>query len=274
MAVSEKRAVVAGSRAELAELVADKFVVRVRKCVKRQGVAHVVLTGGSVARDVHRAIASHPDRGSVDWSAVHFWWGDERYLPAGDSERNEQQATQDMLEALGVPPDRIHRMPSYRPDATTEDAAATYAAELSAHASENSSWPTFDIAFAGVGPDGHVLSVFPGLPQTSISSETVVGVDDSPKPPPHRMTMSLPLLNRAKRVWMVASGSDKAAAIGLALAGAHVSEVPAAGLSGTQSTKVFIDAELAADLPDELVERQRFWSADDERADYVPNALR
>lgn len=272
--MTEKRAVVAGSRAELAELVADKFVVRVRKCVKRQGVAHVVLTGGSVARDVHRAIAAHPDRASVDWSVVHFWWGDERFLPSGDLERNEQQATDDMLDSLGVTAECIHRMPAALPDLTPADAAGAYAAELASHAAKGDDWPIFDIAFAGVGPDGHVLSVFPGSPHASLDSETVVGVDDSPKPPPQRVTMSIPLLNRAKRVWMVASGADKAPAIGLALAGAHVSEVPAAGLSGTSSTKVFIDAELATEVPEDLVERQRFWSADDERADYVPNALR
>jgi 6-phosphogluconolactonase len=272
--VTEKRAVVAGSRAELAELVADKFVVRVRKCVKRQGVAHVVLTGGSVASDVHRAIAAHPDRSSVDWSAVHFWWGDERFLPDGDGERNEKQATDDVLEPLGVPRENIHRMPALHTGLTLDAAADHYLAELARCATSGADFPDFDIAFAGVGPDGHVLSVFPGLPQAHLDRETVVGVTDSPKPPPERITMSIPLLNRAKRVWLVASGADKAPAIGLALAGAHVSEVPAAGLSGTQSTKVFIDAELAADVPDELVERQRFWSADDERADYVPNALR
>jgi 6-phosphogluconolactonase len=272
--VSEKRAVVAGSRGELAELVADKFVVRVRKCVKRQGVAHVVLTGGSVARDVHRAIAAHPDRASVDWSAVHFWWGDERFLPEGDAERNEQQATEDMLAPLGVPAQTIHRMPAKTPGDSPHEAASHYGEALAAHSGEVGWWPDFDIAFAGVGPDGHVLSVFPGQPPVRLDSEDVVGVEDSPKPPPERITMTIPLLNRAKRVWLVASGADKASAIGLALAGAHPHEVPAAGLSGTQSTKVFIDADLAAGVPDELVERQRFWSADDERADYVPNALR
>lgn len=272
--MTEKRAVVAGSRAELVELVADKFVVRVRKCVKRQGVAHVVLAGGSTARDVHRAIAAHPDRSTVDWSAVHFWWGDERYLPEGDSERNEKQATDDMLDILGASPEAIHRMPAYHPDVTVEGAAERYATELAAYATSGAGYPAFDIAFAGVGPDGHVLSVFPGFPQAQLDRETVAGVDDSPQPPSQRITMSIPLVNRAGRLWLVASGADKAAAIGLALAGAHVSEVPAAGLSGTHSTKLFIDAELAADVPADLVERQRFWSADDERADYVPNALR
>jgi 6-phosphogluconolactonase len=272
--VSEKRAVVAGSRAELAELVADKFIVRVRKCVKRQGVAHVVLTGGSVARDVHRAIATHPDRDSVDWSAVHVWWGDERFLPEGDSERNDQQAIEDMLDALAIPRPHIHTMPASDSTESLEAAAAHYSTELASYAAEGSSWPGFDIAFTGVGLDGHVLSVFPGLPQASLATEGVVAVDSSPKPPPQRITMTIPLLNRAKRVWLVASGADKSSAIGLALAGAQVVEVPAAGLSGTHATKVFIDAELAAGVSDELVARERFWSAEDERADYIPNALR
>jgi len=272
--VTKKRAVVAGSRAELAELVADKFVVRVRRCVKRQGVAHVVLTGGSVARDVHRAIAAHPDRAGVDWATVHFWWGDERFLPEGDAERNEQQATVDMLEPLGVAPEVIHRMPAQGSGVSLGDAADHYTAELASHADEGSSWPDFDIAFAGVGPDGHVLSVFPGHPEALLTSEAVVAVEGSPKPPSQRITMTIPLLNRSQRVWMVASGADKAPAIGLALAGAPVSEVPAAGLRGARSTKVFIDAETAADLPLELAQRQRLWSADDESADYFPNALR
>lgn len=272
--MSEKRVVVAGSRADLAELVADKFIVRVRKSVKRQGVSHVVLTGGTVARDVHQAIAAHPERRTVDWSAVHFWWGDERFLPSGDNERNDHQATQDMLVSLGVPPSNIHSMPAQTPGVTPDDAARFYEAELRRFSSSDVPLPEVDIAFAGVGPDGHVLSVFPGSSQAAYNGEAVLGVVDSPKPPAERITMTIGLINLSKRVWLVASGVDKASAIGLALAGAHVSEVPASGLSGIQSTKVFIDSELASGVPDELVERQRFWSADDERADYVPNALR
>jgi 6-phosphogluconolactonase len=119
-----------------------------------------------------------------------------------------------------------------------------------------------------------VLSVFPGSAQAAISDEGVVAVENSPKPPPERVTMTLPLVNRSKRVWLIASGADKASAVGLALADAQPVEVPAAGLRGTHSTKVFIDSALASGVPAELVERERFWSADDERADYIPNALR
>jgi 6-phosphogluconolactonase len=272
--VSEKRVIVAASRQELAELVADKFIIRVRKSAKRHGSAHIVLTGGSVASEFHRAVATHPDRDTVDWSAVHVWWGDERFVPAGDADRNEGQAESDVLAALALPASNIHRMPAADDGASLAGAAEAYQAELARFAGQNGPWPDFDLAFAGVGPDGHVLSVFPGSPEAALTEETVVGVASSPKPPPKRLTMSVPLVNRSKRVWLIAAGADKSSAVGLALANAHTLEVPAAGLRGTQSTKVFIDADLASGVPDELVERERFWSADDERADYIPNALR
>lgn len=272
--MSEKRVVVAASRAELAELVADKFIIRIRKTVKRQGGANVFLTGGGIAQDVHRQIALHPTRNSVDWSAVHFWWGDERFLPHGDPERNHTQALNDVLGPLGVPEANIHPMPAADTGASVDDAARRYADELAAHAGEKGPWPDIDVAFVGVGPDGHVLSVFPGSTHAANTEAEVVGVTDSPKPPPERVSVTIPLMNQSRRVWMVAAGSDKASATGLALANAGVVEVPAAGISGVQSTKVFIDADVAAGVPDELVERQRFWSAGDERADYVPNALR
>ena len=272
--MSEKRVIVAGSRRELAELVADKFVVRVRKVAKRRGVAHIVLTGGSVASDFHRAVAKHPDRSGVDWSVVHVWWGDERFFSSGDPERNEGQATADLLAALPLVPDHIHRMPAADRNLSLPDAAAAYQAELARYAGDTGPGPDFDLLLAGIGPDGHVLSVFPGSPEAALAEERVVGVDGSPKPPPQRITMSVPLANRAQRVWLIAAGPDKSSAVGLALANAQTLEVPAAGLRGTHSTKVFIDRELASGVPAELVERERFWSADDERADYIPNALR
>lgn len=272
--MTDKRVVVAGSRAELADLVADKFVVRARKIVRRQGRASIVLTGGTIAQGVYRAISVHPGRDTVDWSAVDFWWGDERFVPTGDAERNDYQAQEAFLDTLAVPAGRIHRMPSSTDGVSVEEGARNYADLLRARAGDGQEWPSFDLAFVGMGPDAHVLSVFPGSTQAMLTTPGVLAVTDSPKPPPQRITLTIPLLNRSRRVWMVVAGADKAAALGLALANAQATEVPASAVSGTQSTKVFIDAELAEALPAEFVTKQKFWSADDERADYVPNALR
>lgn len=271
--MSDKRVVIAPSRAELAALVADKFVVRIGKLLRRKGHASVVLTGGSVGIEVLAAIADHAASAQLDWSQVDLWWGDERFVPEGSAERNDGQADEVFISKLAFDPARVNRV-TYSDSSSLDEAAADYGRKLRAAAPEGEQWPIFDIAFAGMGPDGHVLSVFPGSDQARSTEVGVSPVRNSPKPPPERVTMLLALLNRADRVWMVVAGADKAAALGLMLAEAATFEVPAAGLKGRHSTKVFIDSELAELIPAELVTRQQFWSASDERADYVPHALR
>ncbi len=271
--MSEKRVVIAPSRGELAALVADKFLVRAAKAIRRTGKFCVVLTGGTIGIETLAAIAKHPSAQELDWSKVSLWWGDERFVPRGDADRNDQQAAEIFLNVLPLDPAKIHRFPT-SDSCSLDEGAEAYAAELKSAAEEGQEWPTFDLAFAGMGPDGHVLSVFPGS-ELAMSKEITVGaIRNSPKPPPERLTMSLELFNRAERVWIVSAGADKAAAMGLALANAATHEVPAAGIHGTKSTKIFIDQNLAELLPAELVVTDQFWSADDERADYVPKALR
>lgn len=271
--MSTPRVVIAPTRDELAALVADKFMVRASKALARTGALRVVLTGGGLGTEVLRAIAAHPKRDELDWTKVTFFWGDERFVPRGDDDRNDRAAREALLDIVNVPEDHIVSFPaSDDVDSVTE--AATIARDALRRYGTDDEWPTFDIAFAGMGPDGHVLSVFPGSDASRVNSPDVLAVSDSPKPPLERLTMSLALLNRSARVWIVTAGADKAAGLGLALAGASVVEVPASGLSGGHSTKIFTDAELAGLLPEELLRREQFWSADDERADYIPQALR
>lgn len=271
--MSDKRVVIAPSRGELAGLVADKFLVRAAKSIRRTGQFRVILTGGTVGIETLAAIAQHPKAADLDWSKVQLWWGDERFVPAGHPDRNDQQAEKVFLSRLPLEEAHIHRFPA-ADGLDVETAAGVYRELLRSQAAEGEQWPVFDLAFAGMGPDAHVLSVFPGSDQARATVPDVLAVTDSPKPPAQRLTMTIPLVNRSARVWMVVAGSDKAAALALALADASTSEVPAAGLRGTQSTKMFIDQELADVLPEELISSGQFWSADDERADYVPKALR
>lgn len=270
--MNDMRVVIAPSRGELAGLVADKFVVRARKTLRRTGGFRVVLTGGGLGIEVLEAIAQHPGTAELDWSGVTVFWGDERFVPTADGERNDRQAQEALLNGLKLREDQLIRFPASDDVATLAEAEEL--ARETIRATAGGDWPRFDLAFAGMGPDGHVLSVFPGFDQARLDHADVAAVDNAPKPPPQRLTMTIPLLNRSQRVWMVVSGADKAAALGLALAGASIAEVPAAGLRGEHSTKIFTDAELAGLLPDELVRDERFWSAEDERADYIPKALR
>ncbi|MBQ1050544.1 6-phosphogluconolactonase [Micromonospora sp. C51] len=233
----------------LAQAVAARLVVRLLDAQAERGQASVVLTGGRIAAAVYRAVGVLPARDAVDWSRVDFWWGDERFLPSGDPERNETQARAALLDALPVDPARIHAMPASDGGADPEEAAARYAAELAQAARPGTALlPHFDVLMLGVGEDGHVASVFPEHP-VHYESRPVSAVRGSPKPPPVRITLTLPAINTAEEVWLVAGGSDKAHAVGMALSGAGPVQVPAAGVQGTGRTLWLLDRAAAADLP-------------------------
>ncbi len=204
----------------------------------------VVLTGGTIAAKVHATIAASPDRQLVDWSRVDFWWGDERYVPAGDPDRNALQADEAMLRHLGVSPERVHAMPaSDEAYSSLEAASAAYGDELREHGPA-----TFDVVMLGVGPDGHVASLFPGSTQLDAEGADTVPVADSPKPPPQRISLTFPALNRSDEVWFLASGEGKAEAVARALDGADVHEIPATGVRGRERTVWFLDEDAAGEL--------------------------
>ena len=132
------------------------------------------------------------------------------------------------------------------------------------HGGRGSELPWFDITFLGVGPDGHVASLFPEKSGVRETEATVIAVRNSPKPPPERLSLTLPVINSSARVWLVLAGPDKASALGLTLAGASINEVPAAGVEGRRRTLFFVDAEAAAEVPENLVDPGQFWTNEDE----------
>lgn len=251
----EKRVVITSDATSLAESVAARFLSRVAKKTPTRDV-HVSLTGGSSGDAVLRAVAAHPRVAEIDWSRVHFWWSDERFLPRTDSERNERQARDALLDALEIPATNIHAAPASDDGLDLDAAARSYAAELARFGTvEHPGWPTFDVCFLGVGPDAHIASLFPDRGEILITDQTVVPVRESPKPPPERITFTRPVINSSKRVWLVLSGPDKASALGLALAGASYASVPAAGAKGTRRTVFFVDQAAAAQVPPELIDQ-------------------
>ena len=246
--MSEDSVVVHQSADVLAEAVAARLVIRLVDAQAARGVASLVLTGGRVAANVYRAIAASPARDAVDWSHVELWWGDERFLPQGHPDRNETQARAALLDTVKLDPARVHPMPpSDGPDGDDpEAAAARYAAELAAAAKPGSELlPHFDVLLLGVGEDGHVASVFPERP-VDYETRPVAAVRGAPKPPPVRITLTLPALNTAEEVWLIATGPDKADAVGMALSGAGPVQLPAAGVHGVSRTLWLLDREAAA----------------------------
>jgi len=210
-------------------------------------VASLVLTGGSVARLVHAAVAKHPDRAMVDWTRVEIWWGDDRFVPADDPERNAGQAWSDLLRHLPVDPARVHTMPAADDGhGSVEAAARAYGQELRARVGGDQPW--FDVLMLGIGPDGHCASLFPQRPEVR-SSADVLAVHDSPKPPPVRISLGMSTLGRAEHVMFVATGDEKAEAVARSVQGEDVLAAPAAGPRGGLSTTWYVDEAAAARLP-------------------------
>jgi 6-phosphogluconolactonase len=233
----------------LAYTVAARLAIRLLDAQAERGRAAIVLTGGRIAAKMYAALLDIPTRDSIDWSRVDVWWGDERFVPSGDPERNDGQARDALLDALPLDPARIHPMPaSDGPDGDDPDAAAArYAAELTA-AADAGELPHFDVLMLGVGEDGHVASVFPEHPVVHASG-SVAAVRESPKPPPVRTTLTLSAINTAEEVWLIASGAGKADAVGTALTGAGGVSLPAGSVHGVRRTLWLLDRPAAAKLP-------------------------
>ena len=237
----------------LAQAVAARLVTRIVDAQSARGTASVVLTGGGLGTATLAALAQSPARDAVDWGRIDLWWGDERFLPAGDPDRNETGARRVLLDHVGVDPRRIHPMPaSDGPDGDDpEAAAARYAEELvsAAQPGDRAGVPTFDVLLLGVGPDAHVASLFPEQPALHETARTVVAVRGAPKPPPTRITLTLRSIQAASDVWLIAAGAEKAPAIRLALDAAGPVQVPAAGARGLRSTLILLDEAAASALP-------------------------
>ncbi|WP_166847476.1 6-phosphogluconolactonase [Isoptericola sp. BMS4] len=235
----------------LAQAAAARLLTRLLDVQSVRSPVHVVLTGGTVGIRTLAAVADSPLRGAVDWSAVHLWWGDERFLPDGDPDRNATQARAALLDTLvadsGLPPAHVHEMPAPgtvvdgATVTTPEESAAAYATELARYGDP---LPRFDVLLLGMGPDGHVASLFPGHEALGAAG-VAVGVHGSPKPPPERVSLTFDAVRRAREVWVVAAGAEKSAQAAAALARGPVAEVPAAGATGSERTLWLLDAAAA-----------------------------
>jgi 6-phosphogluconolactonase len=243
--MSRSGAVIVHADAEvLAEAVAARLINRLADAQAHRGEASIVLTGGRIAAKVYQNILASNLHGIVNWSKVDFWWGDERFLPSGDPERNETQAREAFLDHLPVDPARVHPMASADAVATPEEAASLYRDEL-ARAAGGEGFPAFDLLLLGIGEDGHVASLFPGNPALEVADVSTVGVHDSPKPPPQRVSLTMTAINAATAAWIIASGEGKAEAVDEALS---KGELPAGRVKAQGHTRWLIDQDAAAHL--------------------------
>ena len=228
---------------DVAEALAARLMARLVEIQRDFRVPQVAMTGGRIATKAYQRLAEEGPHSAVDWSRVEFWWSDERFVAADDNERNAEPTLGLLAAPLHLTPTRIHRMPAADAGVDLDQAADGYARELGSTA--------FDICLLGMGPDGHVASIFPEHP-SSYAAGDVIAVRASPKPPPERISLTLPVINRSHEVWFLVSGTDKAAAAKMALLGAGPVQVPAGGVSGRERTLWLLDRAAAAELPRDL----------------------
>ncbi|WP_235738709.1 6-phosphogluconolactonase [Nocardioides alcanivorans] len=225
----------------LAGAVAQALVVRLGEAQVAGRVPAVALTGGTIAASIHRALADIGPGSGVDWGLVDFWWGDERFVAADSPDRNARDVLP-LLAALGADPARVHPMPA-ADGLSLGLASQQYADELRQHGGGE-----FEVVMLGIGPDGHVASLFPGHRALTVEEQITVAVTDSPKPPPERISLTFEALRRTRELWLVASGTGKADAVRAAHLPGPVEAIPARGVRGRLGTVWWLDRDAAAAL--------------------------
>jgi 6-phosphogluconolactonase len=252
---NDRRVLVHSDSEALAASITARFLTKVIDLLEERERINVVLEGGRMGVRVLETINASPARDGVDWSRVHFWWGDERWVPADHEDRNDAKARRALLDHIDQPEECRHPFAASDAGLSLDEAAEAYAAELATFSETDAGLPIFDITFLGVGPDGHTASLFPDRAEVNEREATVVAVRNSPKPPAERLSLTRHVLNSSQRIWVEMSGVDKASVLGLALAGASYVEVPIAGIKGRKRTVFFVDQAAASEVPENLIAR-------------------
>jgi 6-phosphogluconolactonase len=225
--------IVADDASSWIDRIVELFTVRAQRTITSNGRFTCALTGGSAVGDLYRRLALAP----IDWSRVLLYWGDERAVPPDHADSNFRLAKETLLHRARVPRENVHRMRGEDPDLAA--AAADYEKQLPRDG--------LDLVLLGMGPDGHVCSLFPKHPLLAEHDRLVSVVEDSPKPPARRMTLTMGALRRAREVWFVVQGATKAAAVREAIEDPR-SELPAAMVHRTHRMVVWTLDRAAANL--------------------------
>lgn len=233
----------------LAADVATRLIARIADVQATGRRPQIVLTGGSIAVKIHEAIAHRAGHvPNVDWRNVEWWFGDERFVAADSADRNVGQTFEALFDHVNISKDLIHEIGA--DDGTPIESAAEHYEQLlkdAVFADEGAG--LFDVLMLGVGPDGHIASLFPGFEQLDETEKLVVSVEGSPKPPPRRISLTFSALAKAREVWFVVSGEDKAPAVATAVSeDSSSATIPASRPEGIDRTIWFLDREAASQI--------------------------
>ena len=218
----------------VAKNAAEAFFAKMDEVLATKAEATVAIPGGTVGIATLAEIAASERAASFDFNRINFWWGDERFVASDSSDRNQLQAENALLKNLKLDNSKVHAFPSADKGLELPQAATDFANHVAAVK------PHFDVVLLGMGPDGHIASLFPGKPLPE-KGQWVIAEDDSPKPPPERLSFTYEALNSADEVWFVVAGSDKQDAVAVAM-GDSPDDLPVGRVHGQILTQWFIDA--------------------------------
>lgn len=224
---------------DLADRAAERLLATLIRLQQGGRIAQLCLTGGRIAHRMYARLGELVEGSALDPGRLELWWGDERFVPTDDPERNAGPTLALLAGHFPLDPARTHPMPAADGVVDAAASAATYAKELGE--------TRFDVCLLGMGPDGHVASIFPGHPSSEPTTQAVIGVSDAPKPPAERISLTLARLNESGEIWFLVAGADKADAVRRALAGDQA--LPAARVQGRTRTLWLVDQEAAEQLP-------------------------
>lgn len=268
---STPRVIVLPDNASVASEAAERITDTLSKAVDARGRADWATTGGSIAPAIYRRLAAEPWRDRVPWPSVHVWWGDDRFVPR-DHPLSNVKPLDDILLAIAptqgghvalgasgqavpvaLPLDNLHPFPT---TAAIDEArgadwcAGTLATELDGAGLDRiDGWPVFDLILLGIGPDGHLLSVFPRSPAFD-TRDLALAVPAPTHVEPHveRVTLNPGVLSVARSIVVVASGSAKATVVRDALRGDRDPREIPARLARSRNATWIVDAEAAGEL--------------------------
>ena len=216
----------------VANQVANDLLEFLKEKLASQTRVDLAVTGGTVGIATLTACADLPFS-KLDLARLHIWWGDERFVESDSDDRNAKQAQGAWISRLNIPSQNIHEFPAKSANLNLDEAASLFEGQFA------SAGISFDLMLMGMGPDGHVASLFPG--QESLSGrENVIAVHNSPKPPPQRLSFTYETINKAKQIWFTVAGADKADAVSVVF-GDTPESLPAGRISGKEKTVWYID---------------------------------
>jgi 6-phosphogluconolactonase len=225
---------------DVATQATDEILQTLHEVISAKGSAHIALTGGTVGILTLEVLAKALPTSQVHVSKIHFWWGDERFVTSDSADRNANQARLALLNSLDIAPDHLHEFPSADDNLDLQVAKGQFAAHIKAVFGDSE--PRMDLTILGMGPDGHVASLFPGEHH---EDELIVSVSDSPKPPAQRLSFSMDLINQSEKILFVVAGIDKAEAVESVHKNPE-SELPAAQVSARGQTLWIVDEAAGA----------------------------